>query len=307
MGDEDLRRQRVLRLHSRLLEASEQFPTFNHFAMRSDDPLCWSALAAEPIDSVPDIPRSPHTPNCHLRAQWDQHFEKRYATQADERHARSSLEFRTHLWLWESVLFTKYGYGTGCVKSPVQRLTVAANIWNGLFTDPTEHGINLPGHHQLMKFGSEILSEVCEDALSSKASQIIEWSVRDRLLVETLYREFPQQPTQHGPIEIIALPWNVFLTAARLLERRMSSPFSNPRSFSPSELCAKLDGMSPERLHAYAKMAEVETPSVGDREHRYSNRDAIKICETILRSSATGRFKDAARELLQELSDNAAA
>ena len=301
MADDELRRQRVLRLQARLLEASEQFPMFNHFAMRSDDPLCWNALANEPIDSVPDIPRSPFVPNSHLCARWDQHFEKRFATQDDERHERSSLEYDTHRWVWEAVLFTKYHYGTECVKSPTQWLKVAGTNWIGVFADPTALDIHLPGHHRLTQFGSEILAEVCDDSLSSKASQVAEWNIRDRLLVETLYREFPQQPTQHGPIEIITLPWNVFLTTARLIERRMSSPPASPRSFTPAELSLRLGGMDSDTLARYAAKAGVKRPGRGGRNFRYDQTAATVISRVIIADCPTTEFLRGARALLQEL------
>lgn len=70
--------------------------------------------------------------------------------------------------------------------------------------------------------------------------------------------------------------------------------------FTPFELRQRLD-VSDDTLANYAKEAGVATPGRGQREHRYSQDDAIRICETILKSSAARRTRLSAKSLLDEL------
>ena len=64
--------------------------------------------------------------------------------------------------------------------------------------------------------------------------------------------------------------------------------------------------MSDDTFSRYAKSAGVVTPEQGQREHRYDREDVLKICRTIINSTATKRFKEAAARLLTELGGDVA-
>lgn len=77
------------------------------------------------------------------------------------------------------------------------------------------------------------------------------------------------------------------------------APLSD-RSFTPRKLAAELD-CDTDTINKYAKLARVETPSRGKRNHRYSAAEAIKIAKCIISGRASSNLKKNATEFLEVL------
>ena len=106
------------------------------------------------------------------------------------------------------------------------------------------------------------------------------------------------------------LPWNLAEASARAVEVLIGKPgwrFDSATrakaavQFTPAELRDRLGDIDSNTLLKYARLAEVNTPSRGKRGHRYDNSDAGAICNAIIRSTATTGLRQAAKDLLKEL------
>jgi len=75
---------------------------------------------------------------------------------------------------------------------------------------------------------------------------------------------------------------------------------SNSRLFSTGEL-AKKAGLSKRTMHKYAKMAHVNTPARGKRNHRYTWGDACSILQTIIDEDKGGKDIEKIKSALSEL------
>ncbi len=128
--------------------------------------------------------------------------------------------------------------------------------------------------------------------------------------IEFGYALLPQPIEIIKGIQSVMLPWNLAEASARAVEVLIGKPgwrFDSATrakaavQFTPAELRDRLGDIDSNTLLKYARLAEVNTPSRGERGHRYDNSDAGAICNAIIRSTATTGLRQAAKDLLKEL------
>ena len=128
--------------------------------------------------------------------------------------------------------------------------------------------------------------------------------------IEVLYALLPQTSEMTDDIQSVMLPWNLADASARAIEVLIEKPnwrfdavtrAKKAVQFTPAELRDRLGDIDSNTLLKYARLAEVNTPSRGKRGHRYDNSDVGAICNAIIRSTATTGLRQAAKDLLKEL------
>lgn len=217
---DSLREQRLLELHKRLTAAANEFPAFTHFALRSDDPLCWKSLHLANCDGLnAQIPALPPArkgwpdPRIRQLKRWEQDFGHGLLSDSE----RGQLDAGIREWVWERSL-------TECCRDPNyqggfmavgQRLTINGRDWIGRLVDGTVRGMaSCKGFHLMRRLAPQLLP----DLLGVEQVADLDWDEHERLWMERLYELFPSESRHFGPIEILTLPMNVFATTARLLE-----------------------------------------------------------------------------------------
>lgn len=207
---DELRAERLRRLHTRFLDASGQYPNLNHVACRSDHERLWIAMSPAWLHSA-----------------------------VDESHEKTHKEF----WQ-EAAGYGRYGqFCYGPFVSPTHVVRVNETIWIGRFSDadPEQWEENALG-----VFAS-LSDEAVENFLDPVKPPMTINGPRDALEIgvnpwlNTLYGVFSHKPERWdyhpgfpGPMKpgetylVIGLPCNVFLASARaievLIERKCALP-----------------------------------------------------------------------------------
>jgi len=85
-----------------------------------------------------------------------------------------------------------------------------------------------------------------------------------------------------------------------VLLKRLSKTQPNSRQYTPAELASELC-CSTDTISRYAKLADIKRPGHGQRTHRYSASEAIRIVERIEADAVATNLKRNAKELLELL------
>jgi len=84
----------------------------------------------------------------------------------------------------------------------------------------------------------------------------------------------------------------------------MTNTNRESRSYFPGELAGEL-GVSPDTIRKFAKIAKVQIPNRGKRNHKYTTEEAIRICRAVAAGSGSQKARRNAREFAETLPTSA--
>ena len=245
VSDPILEPQHVLDLCKRLLSASAEFPTLRHFALRSDDELCWNVLAAqrELNTEIPSLPVAGRgfADRRILRLQSGKRLIDEGVT--DDPVAAGFTANRRE-WVWERSLVESYRDPNfvDCFKATEQPLKVSGKPWIGRLIDAKVKPLaSCKSFHFMRNIALEVLPELLNDRIGLNVVEL-NWEDQERLWIERLYELFPPVARRFGPVEIATLPMNVFATTARAIEMLSANVKNNVTEAVLQHNVAKMTG-----------------------------------------------------------------